>query len=107
MMTDDDDEARRAALRFVPGETSAFDEANAERVEVVRRHDPDASRVAAVLVRQGDPLKVHGRDLQRCALFLEMREHAMLGVRFDVAVFRHPAERGEAGAHERLEPVWR
>ena len=26
-----------------------------------------------------------------------MREHGMPGVRFDVAVFRHPAERGEAG----------
>jgi hypothetical protein len=97
VMTDDDHEARRAALRFFPGETSAFDEANAERVEVVRRHDRGASRMTAVVVRQGDSLKVHGRDLQRRALFLEMREHAMPGVRFDVAVFRHPAERREAG----------
>ena len=74
-----------------------LNEANAERIEIVRRHDADACRVAAVVVRQRHSLKVHRRDLQRCALFLEMREHAMLGVRFDVAVFRHPAERGEAG----------
>ena len=46
---------------------------------------------------QGYSLRVERRNLQRGALFLEMREHAMLGVRFDVAVFRHPAERGEAG----------
>ena len=50
-----------------------------------------------MIVCQRDALKVHRRELQRRALLLEMREHAVPGVRLDAAGVRHPADRGEAG----------
>ena len=97
MVADDRDQAGRAARRLVGGEAAPVDDAHAERVEIVRRHDARAHRIAAVLVHHGHaPEIVRGDRRERGGVLGEMRVDAVAGVRFDEAILGHPADRLQA-----------
>ena len=101
-----DARARRPAPRpgvgLLGAEAPALDQTHAERVEIVRRDDARADRVAAVVVRQRQTRKVERRDrLEGGAVLEEMRVDAIAGVRFDVAVLGRPSSRWPASGRGR------
>ena len=77
-------------------EASALDQIRAERFEVVRRHERGFDGKAAVVLCEGQPLKVNGgQRTDGCAVFEKMEIRTIAVVGLDVTVGSHPTHSRE------------
>jgi hypothetical protein len=96
VMSDDHDEPRRTRLGLRGEEAAALDEADAQRVEIIRRHDARPGGITAAVERHRQARELERGDrLQRRAVLDEMRVDRIVGVGLDVAVLGDPADRGQ------------